>query len=93
MNYPNIVSLIQNKFSVEHWLKIDQVKNIIKEKLQKLKTEGCNDLDPDQLDLDANNDLESIMERQNVEEVNQVLQRPGNWLTSHPLKVHLFDFL
>ena len=93
LNYPNIVSLIQNKFPVEHWLKVDQVKNIIKEKLQKLKTEGCNDLDPDQLDLDANNDLELIMERQNVEEVNQVLQRPGNWLTSHPLKVHLFHFL
>ena len=91
-NYPNIVSLIQNKFPVEHWLKVDQVKNIIKGQLQKLKAEGCNDLDPNQLDLDANNDLELIMEQQNVEEVNQVLQRPGNWLTSHPLKVHLFDF-
>ena len=87
VNYVEIARLIQDKFEVEDWVKVAQIKGVIKGKLKELKTAGCDDLDPAQLDVDAENWLGDIMAIQHATQTHAILGKKGDWLTSHPLKV------
>ena len=87
VNYAEIAKLIQDKFEVEDWLKVTQIKGVITGKLKELKTAGCDGLDPAQLDVDAENWLGDIMAIQHATQTHAILGKEGDWLTSHPLKV------
>ena len=86
-NYAQIAKLIQDTFDVEDWLKESQVKGIIVGKLKKLKAAGCDNLDPAQMDLEAENHLAEMMAHQHIAQTHEILGKEGDWLTSHPLKV------
>ena len=88
IKFPEITKLIKEKFEVELWLKEDQVKGIIKNEMAKSKADGCKGLDVAQLDLHAEHELQEIMNRRNVAEAKQILERNGDWLTSHPMVVN-----
>ena len=55
--------------------------------MMKLKAEGCDNLDPAQLDVEAENDLARIMVGQHIVKSQKLLEKDENWLISHPLTV------
>ena len=87
LNYAQIAKLIQDTFDVEDWLKESQVKGQIVAKLKKLKAAGCDNLDPAQMDLEAENHLAEMMAHQHIAQTHEIIGKEGDWLTSHPLKV------
>ena len=57
--------------------------------MKKLKAEGCDNLDPAQLDLEAESDLNLIMVNQHIAKAQKLLEKDENWQISHPLTVKI----
>ena len=79
---------IHKNFPLEEWLTWSQVKSEIGANKARLLARGSKDLDPDQLQQEAEDevDLETIVIE--VEKAKKVLNNTNNWLSSHPLEVN-----
>ena len=73
---------------MKEWLTWSQVKVKIGTLKAKLLAEGCKDLDPDQIQQQAEDEINLEIAMKEVTKAKDVLNNTSNWLSSHPLEVH-----
>ena len=78
---------IHKKFPLKEWLTWSQVKGMIGTLKAKLLAKGSKDLDPDQLQQQAEDEITLEIAMKEVTEAKDVLNNTSNWLSSHPLEV------
>ena len=78
---------IHKKFPLKEWLTWSQVKGMIGTLKAKLLAKGSKDLDPDQLQQQAEDEIALEIAMKEVTEAKDVLNNTSNWLSSHPLEV------
>ena len=79
---------IHKNFPLKEWLTWSQVKGKIGTLKAQLLAKGSKDLDPDQLQQQAEDEINLEIAMKEVTKAKDVLNNTSNWLSSHPLEVH-----
>ena len=82
-----IVKEIHKKFPMKEWLRWTQVKGMIGNQKAKLLAQGSKDLDPDQLQEQAEDEIALEIAMNEVSKAKNVLDNGDKWLSSHPIEV------
>ena len=82
-----MVTEIHKSFPMKEWLIFSQVKGMIGTLKAKILAKGSKDLDPAQLIKQAEDELALEFAIAEAEKAKTILNKPGNWLSSHPLEV------
>ena len=86
-----IVKEIHKNFPLKEWLKWGQVKGMIGTMKAKVLAQGSKDLDPAQLQQEAEDEIALELAANEISKAEDVLNSTKQWLKSHPLEIKGLD--